>query len=138
MRCEKCGQELDAFALDCPRCTRAPLEPPPAETPPMAPQPAPLAAPPAAPVYPTYTRPPTNGLAVASLVLGLCGLVTCGATCLVGLPLGIAGLVQINRDPAASEGRGLAIAGLVISGVLLLISALLWAIIGIGAGEFFD
>ena len=93
MQCEKCGNELDAFALDCPRCVRAAATAPPPMTPPPPYATQSLAPPPVTPLLaPPYARPATNGLATAALVLGLCGLVTCGISCLVGLPLGIVGL----------------------------------------------
>jgi hypothetical protein len=62
----------------------------------------------------------TNGLAVASFVLGLIGITVIGA--IAGIVLGILALRQIRRT--AQRGRGLAIAGLVLS--------VLW-LAGIGA-----
>ena len=56
-----------------------------------------------------------NGLAIASLILGILGI--CGFSLVLGLILGIAALVQINRT--GQPGRGMAIAGIVLS--------LLWA-----------
>ncbi len=64
-----------------------------------------------APVKPTGT----NGLAIASLILGILGI--CGFSLILGLILGIAAIVQIGRT--GQSGRGLAIAGIVLS--------LLWA-----------
>jgi len=57
----------------------------------------------------------TNGLAIASLILGILGI--CGLSLILGLILGIAALVQIGRT--GQSGRGLAIGGIVLS--------LLWA-----------
>ena len=60
---------------------------------------------------PQYAQ--TNGLAIASLVLGLVGFILpCG---IVGIVLGIVALVQI-RD-RQQKGKGLAIAGLVLAGL---------------------
>ncbi len=129
MQCEKCGNELDAFALDCPRCVRAAATAPPPMTPPPPYATQSLAPPPVTPLLaPPYARPATNGLATAALVLGLCGLVTCGISCLVGLPLGIVGLRQIAKSPTPVEGRGMAIAGIVISSVLI-VGALVYFIV---------
>lgn len=55
----------------------------------------------------------TNGMAIASLVLGICGLFC--VTPLVGLPLGLAALSKIKQT--GQSGRGLAIAGIVLSSV---------------------
>lgn len=55
---------------------------------------------------------PTNGLAVAALVLGLVGVPV------VGLVLGLVALSQIKRAPGQS-GRGMAIAGVVLSAIYL-------------------
>ena len=61
----------------------------------------------------------TSGTAIASLVCGLAGFVTCGLAGLVGLVLGIVSLGQIGKRPAELEGRGMAIAGIVVSSVSL-------------------
>lgn len=62
----------------------------------------------------------TSGMAIASLVLGILGL--CGITALVGLILGIVSLVKINRSGGRLSGQGLAIAGICVSGFMLLFS----------------
>jgi prepilin-type processing-associated H-X9-DG protein len=66
---------------------------------------------------PSGTMPgaPTSGLAVTSLVLGIMG-----CTALVGLVLGIIALVRINKSQGRQGGRGLAIAGICVSAVMLL------------------
>jgi len=88
----------------------------------------PVAAPPAAPA-----KAKTSGLAVASLVLGIVGPCTVGLGSIIGLILGIVGLVKIGKSAGAMGGRGLAIAGIVVSGlgILLLpvigmLAAILW------------
>jgi hypothetical protein len=88
--------------------------------PPYAPQYAPQYAPP----Y-MYAQPQTtNGLAIASLVVSLC--VFCGLNAIVAPVLGIVALNQIKSTN--QNGRGLAIAGIVISGVQLAL-VLLWVIL---------
>ncbi len=62
----------------------------------------------------------TSGLAIASLVLGILGLLTCGVTALVGLILGIVGLVSIKGSEGRLKGAGLATGGIVVSAVFLL------------------
>jgi len=64
--------------------------------------------------------PKTSGMAIASLVLGVLGF--CGITALIGLVLGIIALVKINRSQGRLAGNGLAIAGICVSGFMLLFS----------------
>ena len=74
----------------------------------------------------------TSGLAIASLVLGISGIFTCGLTAIIGLILGIVGLCAINKRAEQLKGKGLAIAGIVtsaISIVLIPIIAILVAIL---------
>lgn len=62
-----------------------------------------------------YGAPQPRGMSIASMVLGLVSIVT-GFTFvvpIVGLVLGIVGL---RREPA---GRGMAIAGLILNGLML-------------------
>ncbi|MGE5827137.1 MAG: DUF4190 domain-containing protein [Micromonosporaceae bacterium] len=96
--------------------------PPPAQYAPPAPygSPAPYPAPPG--YYPTQPFPPAapkpgvNGFAVAALVLGICG----GP--LLSVIFGIIALRQIRRT--GQQGRGMAIAGLVLSAVWVLAIAI--------------
>ncbi|MGW5159554.1 DUF4190 domain-containing protein [Nonomuraea wenchangensis] len=82
---------------------------------------------------------PTNGMAVASLVLGIVGMISCGLTSIVGVILGHIALARIKRS--GEEGQGMAVAGLVTSYVMVVINVLLliWfggmilSIIGLGA-----
>ena len=62
----------------------------------------------------------TSGMAITSLVLGILGLLSCGLTALVGLVLGIIALVKIKKSEGQMGGEGLAIAGIVVSGLFLL------------------
>ena len=85
----------------------------------------PVAEPPAAPA-----KAKTSGLAIASLVLGIAGPCTVGLGSIIGLILGIVGLVKIGKSAGAKGGRGLAIAGIVISAIgLLVLPAILAAIL---------
>ncbi len=92
---------------------------------------------PAAATPPTIAPPPrgtsnagrmpkTNSCAQAGLVFGILSVVCCCC----GFPFGILGLVfslvglsQINADPQFQEGRSMAIAGLILSGLSLLLGA---------------
>jgi len=78
--------------------------------------------PPPAPGGPAAWGPPpagfgrpvgTNPLAIASLVLGIVGVILFGLGQIVGLVLGLVALSQIKRT--GQNGRGLAIAGITLS-----------------------
>ena len=62
-------------------------------------------------MYPPPSPPKTNGLAVTALILGIFGV--CSIAAVVGLVLGIIGLSQIRKT--GQPGKGLAVAGIVLS-----------------------
>lgn len=66
---------------------------------------------------PTAVRP-TNGLAIASLVCSMIPFVL--LTQIAGLTLGIVALVKIRKSNGAIGGKGFAIAGIIISSLILL------------------
>lgn len=71
---------------------------------------------------PLMMPPATSGLAVASLVLGILGVVSCFL--LFGIPAVICGHMALSRirvSPVAVSGRGMAITGLVCGYISLLI-----------------
>jgi formylglycine-generating enzyme required for sulfatase activity len=74
------------------------------------------------------------GLAVGALVCGIVGLCTLGLGSLVGLILGIIALKKIGRSSGALRGRGLAIAGLIVSVCTLLVWMLVW--VGVAVALF--
>ncbi len=65
-------------------------------------------------------RAKTSAMAITSLVLGILGLFSCGATALIGLILGIVALIKIRNSEGRLGGNGLAIAGIIVSGIFLL------------------
>jgi len=78
----------------------------------------------------TTANPKTSGLAIASLVCGIFGLLLLPG--LLGVILGIIAISRINSSNGAIKGKGLAIGGLVLSvittlsaGVILLIASLM-------------
>lgn len=80
-----------------------------------------------------------NGFAVTGLVLGIFSI-TFGFCCCNGIPFNFLGLVfsiialsQISREPQRYGGKGIAIAGLVLS-LLSLLLALLLMLLGAGGG----
>ena len=70
---------------------------------------------------PYYWSPPTNGFAIASLVLGIVGM---GVGSVLALVFGYVARRQIDDSNGMQGGRGLAIAGIVLGwigvGVLVL------------------
>jgi Domain of unknown function (DUF4190)/GYF domain 2 len=75
----------------------------------------------------TYRPQQTNGLAVTGLIFGIISLVI-SFCCCGGLPLNLIGIVlsaialaQINKRPDLYTGRGVAIAGLILSALSLLL-----------------
>jgi len=85
-----------------------------------------------------YPSQPQQGLAAASMVLGLV-TITVGWCCSFGvltgpiaLILGIVALVQIKNEPAKYGGKGLAIAGVTMGALYFIILALIILLYGIG------
>lgn len=76
------------------------------------------------PLKPQYALPAedakTSGMAIASLVLGICGFCTAGIAAIVGLILGIVSFSAIRKSQGWLKGTGLAIAGISVSGIALL------------------
>lgn len=66
----------------------------------------------------------TSKLAIASLVLGICGYFTLGLGNIVGLVLGFVALSEMNNSNGQLSGRGLAISGIIISAIVLCIFAI--------------
>lgn len=64
-----------------------------------------------------------NGMAIASLILGICGFLC--VTPYVGLGLGIAALARIKAT--GQSGRGMAIAGIILSSAWIALTILLLA-----------
>jgi hypothetical protein len=82
--------------------------------------------------------PKTNGFATAGLIFGILSFACCPKFLLgtLGLVFSLIGLSQINRHPELYEGRGIAIAGIVLSGAsLLVIGALL--LVALATGHFY-
>lgn len=73
----------------------------------------------------------TNGLAVAALVLGLTGFITCGFTSILAVVFGHVSLGQIRRD--GSDGRGMALAGTILGWFLTGAWLLFWVLSWTGA-----
>jgi hypothetical protein len=80
----------------------------------------------------------TNGLAVAGFIIGLLALVFGWSCCAplfatLGIVLSCVGISQINKNPTEQTGKGLAVAGLVLSilGIVLyLVIAIFFGVLG--------
>ena len=89
------------------------------------------------PIYqPVYApAPKPNGLAIASLVLGILWIYWIGS--ILALIFGMVGKSQIDNAGGAQSGRGMAIAGIVLGwvgiGILLLFILVFGGIAGCGA-----
>jgi hypothetical protein len=107
-----------------------------ADLPELKPVVATISAPPSAPATISLpARPRNNSYAVAGLTLGILAL-TLGLCCCYGFPFSIPGIIcsgialnQIKQNPT-EQGRGLAIAGLVLSilSIVLGIGLLIFAV----------
>jgi len=135
--CSTCGTVAAEGVHFCPRCgasMTAPVDftPPSTETPSAAPPPPPPygAAPYQQPYAPGRPVPATNGMAVASLVLGIIWLFWVGS--ILAVIFGYVGKGQIDRSGGSQGGRGLAIAGITLGwvGVGFLVLTIVLAIIG--------
>lgn len=133
--CSNCGAllqfERTIYPEDDDPAEAAPLVPPvpmsvpyPAPVPAQAPAPAPASAP--RPVQQSqntsYVQPEgTNGLCLAGLILSIVSLFCCGLPSIISLAISIAGYIMTNKN--RGSGKGLAVAGIVIScaGLLFLL-----------------
>ncbi|MFG1867471.1 DUF4190 domain-containing protein [Micromonospora arborensis] len=105
----------------------------PYSAPPYSAPPYPVA--PFSPAYPVVVAaPPTSGLAVASLIAGLVGVL--GGWCLFGVPC-IAAVILGHMATAATKrgergGHGIAIAGLILGYIFVIPGVVLTALFGLG------
>jgi len=108
MNCPQCGNSCPDGSKFCLHCGAALTQAPAATQPPGV---------------PPVQLPPTSGKAIASLVLGIAGML-CGVTAIPGLILGGLALKDIRTSGGRLSGKGLAIAGIVISAIVLVLMAL--------------
>src|SRR5262249_51181760 len=95
--------------------TATPPEPPDrGPTPPPAPPPAPPSAGSQTTGYGYQVGPKTNGLAIASLVLGIAQIFVCIVGAILALVFGYIARRQIDESGGTQGGRGMAIAGIIL------------------------
>jgi hypothetical protein len=101
----------------------------------MTPPPNPYAPPPPAGYgygyAPGYAPVRTNGLAVASLVLGIVGWALCGVGSILAIVLGLVARNQIRASGGQEAGDGMAKAGVILGciGLVLLVAYVVVAVI---------
>jgi len=67
------------------------------------------------PGYPGYApQPRNNGLAIASLVLGIVGFALCGVGSILAIIFGFISKSQIDKSGGTQKGRGMAMAGIIL------------------------
>jgi hypothetical protein len=86
----------------------------------------------------TGQLPKTNSFAITGLIFGILSFACCFKLLFGGLGLvfSLVGLSQINRHPELYEGRGLAIAGIVLSSASLLLFGVL-LLLALATGHFY-
>lgn len=89
------------------------------------------------PPPPPYGQPPTNGLATASMIVGIASLLCFGPVPgIVAIILGLVALSQGKKDPARAGGQSQAWTGIITGGLGIVIHGLILilyvALIGIG------
>ena len=140
--CGECGAVLDADAAALAR--QNPVEDKAPETPDLfeetddvveaeaVPAPPRRPSPPPVPARPAAAGPPTSGLAIASLLLGIGGITFLPLLgSIVAIILGYMARNDIRRRPGEVEGDGLALAGIVLGWIAVGL-AVLGLILGTG------
>jgi hypothetical protein len=118
-----------------------PPSPPPAQSPPPAAPTPPPAPPPSYGQQPTgygyQTGPKPNGLAIASLVLGIAQIFICIIGGILALVFGYIARRQIDESGGTQGGRGMAIAGIILGwiGIGLSIAYIVGIIIAAAASS---
>jgi prepilin-type processing-associated H-X9-DG protein len=75
----------------------------------------------------------TCDLAIVSLLCGLLGPCTLGVAAIVGMILGIVALFRISTSGGALKGKGLAIAGIIISGIGLVLGVAVLVVVAMAS-----
>ena len=90
------------------------------------------------PIAAVQQKPPTNGQAIASMVLGI--LVICGIGSVLALVFGYQAKREIEASGGTQGGEGMATAGIILGWIgvgLVLLYILVWVVL-LGGGVFFS
>lgn len=123
-----------------PSATPSPYQPQSTPAPGAAPAPVPVTSAAPVPAQPQQTmtgQPPSQGMAIGSMICGILGLVICcfwpvaGPLALVAIILGHITMSKIRANPAATGGKGMARVGLVtgylaIVAVIAFLAVVMW------------
>jgi hypothetical protein len=98
-------------------------------TPPSPPPPPPAPGQPGG--YGYQSTPKTNGLAIASLACSIGGFLVCGIGFILGVVFGYMAKNQIDQSGGTQQGRGMAIAGIIVGwiGIAIAVVALVVVIV---------
>ena len=132
-QCQHCGWPTPAADPVCRNCgidARAGAGAPPGVRP--------AAGPPGMRPYPPAAGPSTNGMAVASLVLGILWIYWIGSV--LALIFGYIARQQIDQHQGTQGGRGMATAGIVLGwiGVGFLVLFVLVVVLGMASGPSYS
>ena len=97
-------------------------------------------APPPPDPYAAYRSQQTNGLAVASMVLGIVGVfffIFFGIVSILAFVFGWVAIGQINRSGGRQGGKGMAVAGVVLGAIEIVIFVALIVAAANGGGHFY-
>jgi hypothetical protein len=79
------------------------------------------------PPPPPYLQPPNNGLALASMIVGIASLLCFGPVpAIVAIVLGLSALSQMKKNPDRAGGQSQAWTGIITGGVGLLVHGAIW------------
>lgn len=93
---------------------------------------------PGGPAWGPPPLPSINGLAIASLVLGILGIIPCFWNMflsIIALVLGITAVRKVNAGTASPDGKGMAIAGIVLGGLGTALFLLLLVVVVASSGD---
>lgn len=105
-KCPNCGKNIDNNAKFCVNCGSKQSEIKEAKT-----------------TTVETNKVPVNGLSITGFVLAMVSLLCCGLTSPLGLIFSIIGIVKSEKED--STGKGLAIAGIIISSIMLILFILM-------------
>lgn len=116
--CSSCGKELEENASTCNNCGKQVQK---ENTNSTAPNSSTVQV-----NQTVVTQRKSNGMAVAGFVISLVSLICCGGSSFLGLVFSIIGLV--NAKNCDGDGKGLAIAGIIISSLFIIIFIIFMAL----------